>query len=744
MREERCESSAAPQLCGGTIPVEATAERREGTGGERSPSQKTRPAKTSASTFRGEGAGITARPHIPVLVPAFLLLTVTAVGAEDRLPEVVVTAPRIREGPAPVEHPTAFATVLDAREAPASVETLADALAETAGVQVRRFGGLGDFSTVSVRGFSPRQMQVYLDGVPLSRADNETVDLSDLPLDIMERVEVYRGVTPLGFAQSGPGGVINVVTRRPGDAPVTAASVSYGSFATRKANVTRSASVGRWDYLLFGHYFGTAGDFRFEDDNGTPENPADDRTAARINNEVDLGSLTARVGFRPWQTLTLALTSDTFGRERGFPGRDTPQDSNARRANVRHLSRLDGRLEPTAGFPVTVDASGWVLYQWARFDDPLGPLIQLATSVEDRSLVGGGQVLLRGAVGAHHVPGLLLALSHETFGQTDDIGRPGALPGEQPDRTRLRGTVALEDEILLLADRVSLLPGLRWEGIRDRAPADPRLAPPLRGQGTVWRSVWSPRLGVRAEPVPGLALRGNAGRYERIPNLQELFGAAGIVVGNPELRPERSLGWDLGLRLDPRPRAPVSATSLEVAYFDNRIDDVVVVVPTSVNVFTSRNIAAARVRGVEVAGALRAWDALGLSANYTFQHAVDESEVTFRRGNRLPGRPAHEAYGRIELGWNAERPLPVGAIGRSLWPGRVWFEVNLIADNYLDTANTRRVPARDLYAAGVEFRPWPSWRLTVEARNLTADQTRDALDFPLPGRAVFATVAWGF
>ena len=131
--------------------------------------------------------------------------------AQDRLEEVLVTGPAVRETTAP----TAFATVVDTRAAPTGVETLSDALAETVGVQVRRFGGLGDFTTVSVRGFSPRQVQVYLDGVPLSRADNETVDLSDLHLDAVERVEVYRGTTPLRFAQAGPGGVVNVVTRRP-------------------------------------------------------------------------------------------------------------------------------------------------------------------------------------------------------------------------------------------------------------------------------------------------------------------------------------------------------------------------------------------------------------------------------------------------------------------------------------------------------------------------------------------------
>jgi iron complex outermembrane receptor protein len=304
--------------------------------------------------------------------------------------------------------------------------------------------------------------------------------------------------------------------------------------------------------------------------------------------------------------------------------------------------------------------------------------------------------------------------------------------------------VAAEDRIVLFDDRLWIAPALRWEGLRDEAPPDPRLAPVLQQSGTVDRSVWSPRLGLRAEPWRGVALLANAGRYERVPSLQELFGASGTIVGNPDLRSEKTINWDVGARLSrERLGRVVSAVSLEYAWFDNRIDDVIVVVPASVSVFTSRNVSAARVRGHEVSATLRAWDRLGLALNYTNQDAVDESG-TFNDGNKLPGRPAHEAYARVELGWSPEHPLPVGTWAAHLWPGRLWGDVNLIADNYLDTANTERVPRRDLAGVGLEVQaPW-KLRLGVEVRNLNDDQTRDALDFPLPGRAVYGTVSWGF
>jgi iron complex outermembrane recepter protein len=682
------------------------------------------------------------------LILAALLATASAVPAEERpaqeLGEVVVEAPEMRDAVPPPDDPTAFATVIDTRDAPTRVETLADALSDAVGVQVRRFGGLGDFATVSVRGFSPRQVQVYLDGVPLSRADSETVDLSDLPLDAVERVEVYRGATPLRFAQAGPGGVVNVVTRRPGATPLTAASASYGSFETRKVNVTRSATEGAWSYLLFGHYMGTLGDFTYPDTGGTPENPDDDREITRINNDFDLGSLVGRVAWRPSDTVVLSLTTDTFGRDRGYPGRGVPQDANTRRQTVRQLTRVDGTLRPRLAVPLTIETSGWFVYDWQAVEDPLGPVIQLTSKVDESSLIGGGQVLLTSALGRHHVPGLLVAASHETFSQTDDVGSPSFLPGRQPDRTRLRGTVAAEDEIVLLDERVSIVPGLRWEGFRDDAPPDPRVAPALRVGGTVDRSVWSPRTGVRVGAFPGLDLLGNAGHYERVPSLQELFGAAGVVVGNPDLVPEKTLNWDVGLRWRPTDLGTVvTDASVELAFFDNQIDDVIVVESKSVNLFTSRNIAQARVTGQEMAASLRLWDRVGVTLNYTHQDAVNESD-DFEDGNQLPGRPAHEAYARVEWSWRPERPLPVGVWAARFWPGKLWFDANIIADNFLNSANTQFVARRDLFGAGVEIEPVAKLRLGFQALNLTNDQTRDALDFPLPGRSFYGTVSWGF
>jgi iron complex outermembrane receptor protein len=664
--------------------------------------------------------------------------------AEERLPEVVVTAPAVRdETPAPRD-PSAFASVIETRAAPTSVETLTEALAQTVGVQVRRFGGLGDFSTVSIRGFSPGQVQVYLDGVPLSRADNEVVNLSDLPLDAVDHVEVYRGTTPLVFAQSGPGGVVNVVTRRPGVTPLAAASASYGSFETRKTTLAGGASHGAFEGLVFAQYLGSEGDFRYTNFGNSATQVGDVRQT-RINNAFDQGDLTTRLAYRDGP-LTLALTTDSFVKSQGVPGRETLQSTTGHRDTNRELVNVALATEPVGPWSIGIDGNLFGLYQRQHFTAETDGAFN-KTDVLDTSTTVGGQLVARGAVGTHNVPGVLVASSVERFQGTDAIGSSALMPGTSPPLTRTRLTLAGQDELLLLADRVSIVPSVRWEWFRDVFPGDPRVQVPAeRVSGTRSQDFVTPRLGVRVDVGYGATLLANGGRSARIPNLTELFGRNGVITGEPHLRPETATSWDAGMRfVSPWTNRILTAATAEYAYFASDVDDIIVLVQSSVNVFRPMNISAATIRGHEVSVRLAFLDRLLLTTNYTHQDALDASGEPIYDGNRLPGRPANEAYARVELGWSAEHPLPWVPFGERLWPGRVYYDVDLIAENFLKRSNLDVARSRQYHGFGLDLTlPWHGLHLAWELKNATDDQTSDAADFPLPGRSMFVTLSYGF
>ena len=189
--------------------------------------------------------------------------------------------------------PTAFVTELAAGASGRAVESLPELLDQAAGVHVDQYGGLGAFSTVSLRGAAPGQVTVFLDGVPLTSAAHAEVNLSELPVSAVDRVEIYRGLAPLALGTATPGGAINLVTR---STPVRELSLARGSFGTWEGRGTTGIRRGALSALVHAGYLGSEGDFRYYDDNGTPYNPADDAVVPRANNRLDAWTALAALG----------------------------------------------------------------------------------------------------------------------------------------------------------------------------------------------------------------------------------------------------------------------------------------------------------------------------------------------------------------------------------------------------------------------------------------------------------------
>jgi iron complex outermembrane receptor protein len=554
---------------------------------------------------------------------------------------------------------------------------------------------------------------------------------------------VYRGTTPLVFAQSGPGGVVNVVTRRPGTTPLAAASLSYGSFETWKTTLAGGASHGAFEGLVFAQYLGSESDFRYTN-HGNSAIEIGDVRQTRINAGFDQGDVTARLVYRE-APLTLALTTDSFVKSQGIPGREAVQSKTGHRDTERQLANIAFSTEPAGPWSIGVEGGLFGLYQHQQFTADTERAI-IRTDVDDTSTTVGGQLVARGAIGAHHVPGVLVASSVERFQNTVAVRSSALFAGTSPAFTRTRLALAGQDEILFFGDRLSIVPSVRWELFRDVFPRDARVRVPSERAAGSSRDFVTPHLGVRLDLGWGTSLLANGGRSARIPNLTELFGRNGVIAGNPHLRPETATSWDAGLRfVCPWTNRILTGASAEYAYFGSDVDDVIVLVQSSVNVFRPMNISAATIRGHEVSMRFAFVDRLLFTTNYTHQDALDASGEEIYDGNRLPGRPADEAYARIELAWSPERALPWVPFANRLWPGRVYYDVDLIAENFLKRANLARAESREYHGFGVDLTlPWHGLHLAWELKNATDDQTSDAADFPLPGRSMFVTLSYGF
>ncbi len=101
-------------------------------------------------------------------------------------------------------------------------KTLPELLKNVPGVHVREVNGKGQYTTVSVRGSTAAQVGVFVDGVLFNLGGDAAADISTIPVKNVERIEVYRGYIPARFGGTYIGGVINIVTKRPSHANVSA------------------------------------------------------------------------------------------------------------------------------------------------------------------------------------------------------------------------------------------------------------------------------------------------------------------------------------------------------------------------------------------------------------------------------------------------------------------------------------------------------------------------------------------
>ena len=148
------------------------------------------------------------------------------------LDEVVVEASGVKR----VQRSAYNAVAIDTREMKNTTKNLSEALKQLPGMKIRETGGVGSDMQMMLDGFSGNHVKVFIDGIP-QEGTGQALDLNNIPVNFAERIEVYKGVVPVGFGTDALGGVINIVTNKHRRKWFVDASYSYGSFNTHKSYV---------------------------------------------------------------------------------------------------------------------------------------------------------------------------------------------------------------------------------------------------------------------------------------------------------------------------------------------------------------------------------------------------------------------------------------------------------------------------------------------------------------------------
>lgn len=168
------------------------------------------------------------------------------------------------------------AVALDTKALQNSTQNLSEALAQAPGMKIRESGGVGSDMQLMMDGFTGKHIKIFIDGVPQEGVGG-SFGLNNIPVNYAERIEVYKGVVPVGFGTDAIGGVINIITKKNRNKWFLDASYSYGSFNTHKS------------YVNFGQTFRSGLTYEinvfqnYSDNNYYVDTPVKDFTTGAIN-----------------------------------------------------------------------------------------------------------------------------------------------------------------------------------------------------------------------------------------------------------------------------------------------------------------------------------------------------------------------------------------------------------------------------------------------------------------------------
>ena len=628
-------------------------------------------------------------------------------------PEVFISATKTET---PVRQVTSAVEIITGEQMQQrKLKTVVEALRLAQGLAVFQSGGPGTLAQVRMRGGTPQQTLVLIDGAIVNSATDGTYNFANLTTDNIDRIEILRGSQGMMWGSDAMGGVVNIITKRGRETPNISAFAEYGSFATlregasvtgKKGPVDVAAMLSRWDTSNF-----SAINYR--------------RGAAE------------RDGFHNWQG-SMKL------------GVDLPKDGRLE-FNFRWMDGITN-LDGTTFNPVTSDfdpadvlGAKTQRKQYVYTGSYLQPIthwwsqrLTLARAT-DSFTTNSGTVERNVVTGAVGIPFALSSEIDTTSNRLEwqhdfQIMKPLSVTagyqfreqmGENLDT--LTGTTTLPRKIissnagfaeakLNLWDRLFGTAGIRQDEYN------------VFGSATTYRAT-----GGYLHKETGTKLRGSYGTGFRAPTINDLFFPG---FGNPNLQPEKSKGWDMALDqslLNDR-------VVLSVGYFWTRYQNLILSVfdPTGVCSFSlfgfcAANIGEARAQGIESSAKVKLirdqpWiKSLDIQFHYT--HTSTRNE-TNNANTRLPQWPLNQ--------WSAILSYqPIEAVRANL-------EARFVGQRFNDTQNEDSLPHFYVWNASLSYDVTKTVQIYGRADNIFNRKYEEVLFFGTPIRSVFGGVRVNF
>ena len=669
--------------------------------------------------------------------------------------EVTVTARseirKLKESAMPI-------SVIGQRQLQGTATNINDVLARTVGVTVRNTGGLGSASRISLRGLEGKRMGMYVDEVPMSQLSN-FVALNDIPTNMIERIEVYKGIVPYKFGGSALGGAVNVVTK---EYPPVYFDFSYelGSFNTHQVS-----TVFKRTNHKTGLQFGIGGAFSFSKNNYK-------MTLANLDNRIverdhdKFSKVMAGMSVKAtkwwfdevkWELIFLKTRQEIQG-----------IDLDVREAYNHSVSGLTTlALKRKNFFLDGLDFDfdiGYIIgryglndkasnrYDWDGNKLPAvspygGEQNNFPSDGRNRSNELTSKLNLGYTIDKHHGVNLNVYFDRNSLHPNDSLmDKALGFQSNFPSKMKTL-TTGLSYDLTLFDGRFqnafTLKNFIFSSHSRSIDVYSVRAPEPVK----VSKSYFGFSDAFRYKFTDDLMLKASFNSEVRIPTSEELIGNGYSILASPALKPERTSGVNLGM-LYRHLKQDGGLVEIELNGFYNQLKDMIRFTPDMIPTMARyRNFGSVRTRGVELDVKGDVCPVLYLYANGTYQDLRDVRKLTPGTTvenptymKRIPNVP----YLLANFGAEFHKENLFGGKEQNT---RFLFDASYVHTYYYDFEVSRyqdkKIPSALTMDAAIEhsFKN-DQWVLTFKVKNLMDRHVVSEFNRPLPGRYIGVKVRY--
>ena len=544
------------------------------------------------------------------------------------------------------------------------ISDITDIINRTAGVKVRNEGGVGADMDISINGLSGNSIRYFIDGIPLD-TKGSGMKLSDIPVNIIQRVEIYKGVVPSSLGIDALGGAVNIITRQE-HKDFLDASYTIGSFGTHQLNLNAQYVEKHTGLILrpVAAYNYSRNDYPMKEIEVWDEDSRKYVQAPRKRFHDTYSSVFGQfeVGFQNKSWADAAFISASYtqmhkdlqtGATQSRVYGMAERESKAWNIGMRYVKhaflfpKMDVRfsVSHTWDNSITTDTC-YRKYDW-NGDYILSSRSEITGRERSRRHYGRPLTVGLANIGytfnANHQLDFNYSFNRVGNEQWDEVSE-AFVPSND---LMVKHILALTYNQMLLHDRMQntffvkdYINHLRIE--QDYTPTVTH-ADEMRGTST--KSFWGAGAGVRYEFMKELAVKASYERSVRLPLSRELLGNASTIYPNLSLKPEQSNNWNLGIYGTVR-TSPVHTIGYDVNCFVRDVDNYIqATVSEKEGMMQYDNLSGISVRGMEAEVRYSWLDRLNTTCNFSWQDARDKMKVksdgkpSATYDNRVPNRP---------------------------------------------------------------------------------------------------------